>query len=639
MCDQFALYSISGCLQGRFVGVVAAVGILATAGTLLFAQAAPPASDQLKPKLPIPPQADQQEVLDTLAEIYDLGKKRTDQQKLELVKDLLRLVDETQKPTDRFVLWRKAMELAGDVGDAVLMCEVIDRIGAEYHIDPLSTQGKMLTSIAPKATTAGRIGSLVEASNRYIGRAAAQGKFDYAQNIAALAYRTSQNAQGKDFRKPTLDRCREVQKLADASAAVRANPADTDANLTLGRLYCLSQGDWHLGLPYLAKGGETELAAVARQELEAPADAAGQVKLADAWWSVAEAAKDNEKEPMMRRAGVWYKKAERGAIGLAKVKIEKRLAEIAKLDRPADAAATAATRPKEPAARVGWIDLLELVNIERDRVSGTWTKEGNSLAVANGGKLMLPVLVEGSYQLEVEFTRVRGDSDVNIILPVGSRQCMMMFSGWSGTASGLEMIDGSRASSNPTTVKPGTMTNGRRYRVWMPIVVGGEAAGLEVLVDGRSYTRWAGKQASLSMPPDWRLPCGKCPGLAAKSDVIFHSARLRINDGKAIPVTSAAMYQAHPAEEHPPGPTVSEREAAKAAKKAEAKKREEARRRVEAAKRAAEFKKRIEAKRRHKKIQAARPQGEVTHNCRTIPAHCGNSSVDPKGRGTVGSGQ
>ena len=60
MCDRFTSYRISGCLQGRFVGVAAALGILATAGTLLFAQAAPPVSEEADAKLPIPPQAGQQ---------------------------------------------------------------------------------------------------------------------------------------------------------------------------------------------------------------------------------------------------------------------------------------------------------------------------------------------------------------------------------------------------------------------------------------------------------------------------------------------------------------------------------------------------------------------------------------------------
>jgi len=300
-CRAWRVSSVRETIRG--VAVIVGLLTMATTFSPAMGQADSPTTGQPKTKLPVPPQADQQKVLDTLAEIYDIGKTRTDEEKLTLAKELLAMVAETgNKPTDTFVLLRKAMELAGEAGDAVFMCEVIDRIGAGYNINPLSTQGKMLTSIAPKATTAQRIGSLVDACNRYIDRAAAQGKFDYAQNIAMLAYRASQSAAGKDFRTQALQRSREIKKLADASAAVQANPADTDANLTLGRLYCLAQGDWPRGLSYLAKGGDAELAAVARPELKAPAEAADQVKVAHAWCSVAEAAKDNDKEAMMRRA-------------------------------------------------------------------------------------------------------------------------------------------------------------------------------------------------------------------------------------------------------------------------------------------------------------------------------------------------
>ena len=168
----------------------------------------PPAS-----KAPVPSPVEQQKAVTHLGEIYDFAKAQTDEQKRELIEVLLGAARETNEPAETFALLRKAMELARDAGDAVLMCEIIDRIADSFQIDPLVIQGKMLQSVAAKATTAARIESLVRASNAYIDRAVAQKRFDYAESIASLAYRTSQTAAGKQFREKTLDRFSEVRRL------------------------------------------------------------------------------------------------------------------------------------------------------------------------------------------------------------------------------------------------------------------------------------------------------------------------------------------------------------------------------------------------------------------------------------------
>ncbi len=322
---------------------IVALCVLLTAGTLSNAQE-DLAPERPPPKAPVPAQAGQQKLLDTLDEIYELQKKRTDEEMGKLIREILDSADETRgKPADRFVLLRKAMELAAEAGDAALTLEVIDRIAAGFQIDPMITKGKMLRTIASKANTADRIASLVEASNGYIDQAVAQKRFDYALSIATTVYRATQSVQGKDFRKDALQRQREVQKLqadhkklAEALRAAEANPADAEANLTVGQLYCFSYGDWQRGLSYLAKGSDPTLAGLARRELAAPQESTDQVKLGDTWWNLAEGKKDNDKEVMMRRAGFWYEKAQSGPnIGLTKVKIEKRLAEIAKIRLPA----------------------------------------------------------------------------------------------------------------------------------------------------------------------------------------------------------------------------------------------------------------------------------------------------------------
>ncbi len=332
------------------IGATALVVFLALAA----AAAEFPADVEPPAKLPIPPQAEQQKRLDVLNEIYDLQKQRTDEEVGKLIDELLASADESRgKPTDRFVLLRKAMELASDAGDAVLTMEVVDRIAADFQIDPMLTKGKMLRTIAPNAKTKEQIASLVEASNAYIDRAIAQKRFDYALSVATLVYRATQSVQGKDFRKDALKQQRDVQrlhadyqKLAEAVRAVQANPTDAEANLTAGQLYCFSYGDWQRGLHHLARGSDATLAALANADLAAPAEWAKQAKIGNGWWDLAAKKNDAEKDILLRRAVFWYEKAQSaGVAGLTKVKIEKRLEEFAKMEQEA--------AEKEAAKRTG----------------------------------------------------------------------------------------------------------------------------------------------------------------------------------------------------------------------------------------------------------------------------------------------
>jgi hypothetical protein len=175
----------------------------------------PPSKSPALPttKAPVPSAADQDEALATLGKRYDFAKSRTDDQKRQLVQELLGTFKGTEKPVYRFVLLRKAAELASDVGDAVLMCEIVESIHDSFQIDPPFVQGKLFQTIAAKATSSERIESLVEAAGGYIDRAVSQEKFTYAQSIASLAYHATTTAVGEPFRQEAADRLRRVKQL------------------------------------------------------------------------------------------------------------------------------------------------------------------------------------------------------------------------------------------------------------------------------------------------------------------------------------------------------------------------------------------------------------------------------------------
>ena len=234
----------------------------------------------------------------------------------------------------------------------------------------------------------------------------------------------------------------------------------------------------------------------------------------------------------------WYKQAEGGAqSALEKSKILARLTEISKARYP---------KPDQQIGRGDalptglWIDVLRHVRLGRDRMTGEWVRTGQALVVADNPdegsshpRVALPVMIDGEYDLEVGFVRTKGKSEVNILFPVGSTNAAMMFSApmsGVGTLSGLSNVDGKNVRENPTG-HPSMLENGKPYVVMIRVRLQDDVANIEVLVGGRPFLQWSGKQTSLS----FRLaPGGGRPGLSAyRSSVIFSGARIRLVSGEA----------------------------------------------------------------------------------------------------------
>ena len=296
-----------------------------------------------KPKLLTPPSAAvQQEIASQVEEVYKLGDARKPPEQVKLAKDLADMAEKSAKPDEQFVLLRKAAELSCQAGDTTLMFQMVDRLGGQFELDVLSVKGKLLAKLAASANDAARIKSLVEGSSAIIDEALTNERFDLALELVDAVNRTCQKPRGAPFRKQVLALRKEIQeqqqqaeRVGQALEAVQVNPQDAEANLTLGKLYCFSKGDWGKGLPYLAKGSDEDLKTLASQETGSPpSDAEEQVKLADAWWKVGQAAKGKERGAILLHAGTWYQQAQPGLpAGLVKAKVEKRLEEIAALGR------------------------------------------------------------------------------------------------------------------------------------------------------------------------------------------------------------------------------------------------------------------------------------------------------------------
>jgi hypothetical protein len=145
-------------------------------------------------------------------------------------------------------------------------------------------------------------------------------------------------------------------------------------------------------------------------------------------------------------------------------------------------------------------------------------------------RLMFPQVVEGSYDLVVEFARTLGSDSVTITLPVGARQCTLHFGAAVGQLSGLERIDGLSIADryNPTLRRASGLVNGQRYQAWVQVRTNGDCAVIDVWLDGKPFLHWTGLQSSLSLAACWMLPERNRAGIGAnQSNVTFHTVRFR----------------------------------------------------------------------------------------------------------------
>jgi hypothetical protein len=180
-----------------------------------------------------------------------------------------------------------------------------------------------------------------------------------------------------------------------------------------------------------------------------------------------------------------------------------------------------------------WVDLLKSVDVKRRGVAGKWQLREKELAVSAvdaSARLPLAAAPRGAYEVKLEFTRTDGDGTVGVILPVGSRQCLVAVN-FGGGPSGIDMIDGRRANEN-TSAFPGALANDRRYTLEIAVQADQEEASVTANLDGRPLVFYRGPTASLSLNKEWAIPSRSGLGLVAQADVVFHRFEVRTKAGK-----------------------------------------------------------------------------------------------------------
>ena len=122
-----------------------------------------------------------------------------------------------------------------------------------------------------------------------------------------------------------------AKPVATAIAKLLVDPRDPAANLVAGRWYAYSARRWEDAFRMLALGSDPDLARIAEMELAKPKGASEAMQTADAWHDGAQKQKGkDDKVGMLARAMFWYQQSVGGIDGLAKQRVQQRIAEIDK---------------------------------------------------------------------------------------------------------------------------------------------------------------------------------------------------------------------------------------------------------------------------------------------------------------------
>ncbi|MCX5675742.1 MAG: hypothetical protein NTX87_12110 [Planctomycetota bacterium] len=390
----------------------------------------------------------------------------------------------------------------------------------------------------------------------------------------ALAIATAIKSEARATLAPRLDRLaarvKMDQRIAGLRARLEAAPTDAAVRMELVRAILVDLDNpaeaakftdasldaaWQKDVPAAARGTE-ETPELACQEL------------GDWYRGLADPAAPAAKPAMLGRARAYYQRflalhktedVARAQVTLAMRKLDESAAPEPPRTGPPAKAPPPAAGDALPAGQ--WLDVLKYVDTNKDPTTGSlpvgWQRQGATVVCTNPGygssRLAIPVMPQGSYELQVRFALAHAHGDVGIFLPAGAGSVMLQVDG-SGV-SGLEYVNGSSAYSNGTGTNT-TLAVNRIYTVDIRVTLTGDQAEILAALDSKPLLRWQGPQTALS--PYYAMD-HRCLGLYAYyTTATFGSLRLKMLSGDARLYKPEPPKPAAPATTRPPrGPATS----------------------------------------------------------------------------------
>ncbi|HKD37814.1 MAG TPA: hypothetical protein VKB78_13475, partial [Pirellulales bacterium] len=291
--------------------------------------------------LPVPAAADQKRIAAQFDR--DFRAKASPEDERRVADQLFAMADESGTSADeRYVALVKAIGLASKAGDIDSAMQGIDRLAAAYDIDPFAMKRQTIEDALKAGTSPERAAAALAAAEQSLEEAAEASKFDMAlalcDSASKAAAKLASNSQSKKEAVERLARRRrDVAAMqtasaaaADAKSTLDKDPDNAEANVALGRWYCLFKRDWDRGLPLLAKGKDAALKSLAERELAVDLQLKPQLELADGWWEAGQKETGFARDSLHLHASEIYRlMLPNVQPGAKKTAIEKRLTEIA----------------------------------------------------------------------------------------------------------------------------------------------------------------------------------------------------------------------------------------------------------------------------------------------------------------------
>ncbi|MEQ8763102.1 MAG: hypothetical protein RL885_04190 [Planctomycetota bacterium] len=280
----------------------------------------------------VPSEDDLQAVRAKIYGAYGISDLSDPSAKLEVAERLEADAEATpsNKPIERYGLFRAAMDLAADAGAASRSRALARKLAGEFALDGLDLEAETVISAGsacddPNARSEA-IAELVDLGCTAFREAryeTAERLFDSSQSVAKKLDRSARRI---------VDEKHELFEAASAARkAVGSGPrASRDPGLDVGVFLCAVAGDWEEGLALLAKCQSKSIQEAAAADVAGPTSAQSQKELGDQWRdlsvSVARAT-PIVAAAWMQRARFWYEEALPELSPLQAAQVEKILSE------------------------------------------------------------------------------------------------------------------------------------------------------------------------------------------------------------------------------------------------------------------------------------------------------------------------
>jgi hypothetical protein len=268
----------------------------------------------------------------------DYSKTRLADKRALAAKLLERGLDGKEKPAACFVLLREACDQAGRGLDVELAMRAAEELDRRFQVNARRLKTAALER-AEKLAGRPAAGQLVaEAALEVAESSLAADDQEESARALRIAQNASQTALDPVLQNLTRSLKTRLEALGKEQAAILEaekvladKPDDPAANLVVGKYHALTRGDQDRGLPYLAKGADATLRALAIKDQADPPGAAEQAALGDEWWNQAGTASGEVKSGLQRRALYWYRLALTGKLAPTTTsRVEGRIKELEK---------------------------------------------------------------------------------------------------------------------------------------------------------------------------------------------------------------------------------------------------------------------------------------------------------------------